>query len=360
MSGSKTLTEIPQHNPSRRRFVLGAAASAVTGPLLLVPGKAKAADQVVISAWGGRYTETMQEAFYRPFTEATGIPVVLGPPPDLARIKAAVRAGNIEYDVIDPLFSWVVEGERDGTWQPIDTTIVDRSDVDPRLNRPMMQVFYLGGGGIIYDETRHGADNQHPKSWREFWDAGAFPGRRCLTVEADRMVVIALMADGVAPRDIYPFDIDRAFRSLDRVKPNVRLWLQNPAQGISTVERNESDFNFSYNGRVFSSRQAGSRVAFVNNQCYVTSGQLLVPRGARNRDAAMRLIDFHLKPERQAAWARIYGYWGSNRKMGDHLSAAERSQIINFSGDNHVIANVEWWADINAEVQRRFREWLLT
>lgn len=361
MSGKK-LKEIGTGNPSRRRFVIGgmAAASAAAWPLILTPGKARASERIVIPGWGGRYAETLTQAFYEPFSKATGIPVIVGPQPDLAKIKAMIKTGNMEYDLIDILSSWVVEGEREGLWEPIDTRIVDRTDVVPQANRPAVQHYYVAGGGIIYNEQRFGAPDQHPKNWREFWNVAKFPGRRCMADLADRMLAVALMADGVEAQNVFPMDVDRAFKSLDRIKPHVKLWPSASDQTISLVEKNESDFNFSYNGRVFASRLAGNPIAYVIDQSFVTMGQIAVPKGSPNKEAAMKLVNFHLRPENQANWANVYGYMGTNVKCEALIKPEVKPTMIGFDNKTICWTSMEWLGDHNSEISKRFKEWLIT
>ena len=358
----KKLVEISTGNPSRRRFVIGgiAAASAAAWPLILIPGKAKAEERIVIPGWGGRYAETLTQAFYEPFTKATGIPVIVGPQPDFAKIKAMIKTGNMEYDLIDILSSWVVEGEREGLWEPIDTRIVDRTDVVPQANRPSVQHYYIAGGGIIYNEQTHGAPDQHPKNWREFWDTAKFPGRRCMCDLADRMLAVALMADGVDPQKVFPMDVDRAFKSLDRIKPHVKLWPSSSDQTISLLEKGESDFNFSYNGRVFASRLAGNPIGYVISQSFVTMGQLAVPKGSPHKEAAMKLVNFHLRPENQANWANIYGYMGTNTKCVEFIKPEAKKTMVGFDDKTICWTDMEWLGDHNGEITKRFKAWLLT
>jgi putative spermidine/putrescine transport system substrate-binding protein len=357
----RPLIEISCANPARRRFVLtaAAAATAASWPLILVPGKAKAAEQIVLSQFGGRYFDTLNEAFYKPFTQETGIPVVIAPPPELAKIEAMVRTGNSDYDMVDPLIDWIVQGDREGLWEPIDTKIVDRTDVVPSANRVNQQGYYLSGGGIIYSEERHAQPESRPKSWPEFWDVARFPGRRCLFGQALRTLEIALMADGVEAKAIYPLDVERAFKALDRIKPNIKLWT-NPSQTISVIEQNEADFSYSFNGRVFASRMAGNNIGFVNNQCVVVMGYLAVIKGARNKEAAMKLINYSMRPERQGAWANIYGYWGTNKRCEAYIKPEVKASLLDFSEPSHCWANLEYWGDHNAELSKRFKEWTLT
>ncbi|MFT8326872.1 MAG: extracellular solute-binding protein [Gluconobacter oxydans] len=65
--------------------------------------------------------------------------------------------------------------------------------------------------------------------WQDFWDVARHPGRRGLHFGARTTLEIALLADGVAPQDIYPTlstqaGVDRAFRKLDLLRPYIVWW----------------------------------------------------------------------------------------------------------------------------------------
>ncbi|WP_025885097.1 extracellular solute-binding protein [Asaia prunellae] len=79
---------------------------------------------------------------------------------------------------------------------------------------------------LAWDRGRLG-DNA--PDWGDFWDIARHPGKRALRLDPRGTLEIALMADGVAPRDIYgvlssPAGIDRAFRKLDQLRPYLVWW----------------------------------------------------------------------------------------------------------------------------------------
>ncbi len=66
-------------------------------------------------------------------------------------------------------------------------------------------------------------------SWPDFWDVTRYPGKRGLHKGVRGNLEIALMADGVAPGDVYKVlatsdGVDRAFRKLDQLRPYVVWW----------------------------------------------------------------------------------------------------------------------------------------
>lgn len=72
---------------------------------------------------------------------------------------------------------------------------------------------------------------KEPKSWAEFWDIKALPGARTMADMASGApnLELALISDGVPMDKVYPIDIDRAFRSMSRIKPAVtKFWAPAP------------------------------------------------------------------------------------------------------------------------------------
>lgn len=68
-----------------------------------------------------------------------------------------------------------------------------------------------------------------PTGWADFWDLEKFPGKRGLRKGAMYTLEFALMADGVAPKEVYKVlatreGQDRAFRKLDQIKPSIQWW----------------------------------------------------------------------------------------------------------------------------------------
>ena len=63
-----------------------------------------------------------------------------------------------------------------------------------------------------------------PRSWKDFFDARAFPGRRAMYGQPIPVLEFALLADSVAASALYPLDVDRAFRFLESRKDVVSVW----------------------------------------------------------------------------------------------------------------------------------------
>ncbi len=79
----------------RRTFLKGfaAAASAVAaGPLIVTDRTIAQTRTIFVNTWGGSWTAAEEAAFFKPFTEATGVRVRTVAPVSYAKLKARCRA----------------------------------------------------------------------------------------------------------------------------------------------------------------------------------------------------------------------------------------------------------------------------
>jgi putative spermidine/putrescine transport system substrate-binding protein len=86
----------------RRTFLRGVAttATAATAGPLIVTGRTIAQTRTIyVNTWGGSWTAAEEAAFFKPFTEQTGIQVRTVAPVSYAKLKAQVQSGNYEWDI---------------------------------------------------------------------------------------------------------------------------------------------------------------------------------------------------------------------------------------------------------------------
>jgi putative spermidine/putrescine transport system substrate-binding protein len=204
----------------QRRAAFGALAM----PFISTPGRAWASEQLVVASYGGGWAAAMTEAFHKPFTQETGIPVVVASGTDLAKAKAQVMTRNIQWDVVELSAGWLATGLRDDLWEKLDTSVIDMSDTVPDTQHEYGIGMCMSSGGLAWNSQRH-PEGKHPTDWQGFWDVNRYPGRRGMMTRITGVLEFALMADGVDPKKLYPLDAERGFKSLDRIKPHVTNWV---------------------------------------------------------------------------------------------------------------------------------------
>jgi putative spermidine/putrescine transport system substrate-binding protein len=342
---------------SRREFLAGGAAILSVGPFF-IPSMAKASSRIVLTSWGGQYRTNVETAFVKPFTKETGIEVIISDTPDFAKAKAQVQSGNVEWDVFDALGPQATAGEKEGMWELIDSSIVDTSNMVLPVSKYVV-AWYGWLGGIAWNPKRFPA-GKYPVNFKEFWDVQKFPGRRSLRARPQEALEVALVADGVAPRSLYPLDVERAFKSLDRIKPHVPKWAKETQQTLELLRTDEVDFTWTYNTRAVPAKKDGMPIEFSFEQTVIATNYLTVMKGTRNKAVAMQFINFCMRPDRQVHFAEIHYGIPSKKKSLDMVSAEAKKFFADPTNPNHVVLDDLWWRDNYVKLTERFNEWMLT
>jgi putative spermidine/putrescine transport system substrate-binding protein len=341
---------------ARRRFL--GRAGAVAASATFMPFARAQAPGIVVTCWGGDYEKAIKSCFAEPFTKETGIGVSLVNNADLTKMKVQVDSKNVQWDVFDSVGPQITAGARQGLWEDIDGKIVDRSDLVSPGAKDYVGT-YLFGGGVAYDPKRV-PEGKRPQNFKDFWDVQRFPGRRGLRTRISETLEMALVADGVAPDKLYPLDVERGFKALDRIKPAVKKWIETTPETITLLTSNEIDYSYTYMSRVFPAQKAGLSVAMATGQTINSLEYLAVPKYSKNKDAAMRYVAFCLRPDRQAVFANTVFFAPNARKAVPLVAAESRQYMPDVLNRSNIIMNDAWWADKYDTLQKRFTEWMLT
>lgn len=342
-----------------------AAASAVGGPLILSAGKARAAGKLYLASYGGSYGEALDEVYFKPFAKETGIEVIQTGHADLAKIKAQVMTGNVEWDVIELLPTETLTASGEGLLQPIDYSVVKLDTADllyPQAKQTNSVSVFSYTGGIGFDKKRS-PDGKHPTTWPEYWDVKKFPGRRGLRSRPNDTLELAILASGAAPKDVYPIDVDKAFKMLDEIKPHVGKWIETSSQSVQLVQTNEIDFTYTFNGRIFGANQNGAALGYSNEQVLIFLSSFTVPKGAKSAKDAMKLLNFMMRPDRQAAFCEKIAYAPVTKKgMAMVPEKFRKEWLPDPNNPKNLTINPEWWGEPGRfqQLTERFKKWMLT
>jgi len=322
-------------------------------------GRAEAASKnLVFVTWGGTYRSSVEEGLIKPFMAETGINVTVVDTPDLAKVKAQVTTGNVEWDVFDAPGALGTAGSKEGYWEPLPASLFDAPDMSIPATKDLVP-FYTFAGGIAYDPKRY-PEGKYPKNFVEYFDAKAFPGRRTFRNRPSETLEAALLADGVPPSKIYPLDVDRAFKALDRIKPSVAKWVDSTPQTITLLQTNEVDFSYSYASRVKTTGATGAGMAFSFAQTLNGLEYLAVLKNAPNKENALKFVSYALQPQRQAAVMELLGNTPISKKALPLLSAETRKWLPNMESDQNLVMDEQWWSANFEKLSRRFKEWVLS
>lgn len=345
----------------RRTFLKGFAATATAafaGPLIVTDRTIAQTRTIYVNTWGGSWTAAEEAAFFKPFTEQTGIRVRTAAPVSYAKLKAQVQSGNYEWDITSITQADLLRAEREGLVEPVDWTIVKKEKLFPDAVYANGLAYCALGTNLAYRRDKFPQGG--PKSWADFWDVKKFPGNRAMLNNAVRTVQFALVADGVPVDKVFPLDADRAFRRLDQIKPHIKVWWTQGNQSQQLLRDGEVDMIVMWNARASELQQQGHPVEVVWPGATITTTMWGVAKGAPNRKPAWEFLQFAVQPKPQADFANKLYYGPTNPEAFKYISPEVSRQLPTYPENVKVAIKPDTVAeaDQTARIQERFTQWL--
>lgn len=345
---------------------------------LCVATGAASAQEVTVMSWGGAYGNSHLEAYIKPFEAETGIPTKMVDADNPATpIKAQVEAGNVNVDVASVEIADAIRLCDEGLLEELDpSTLPDAPDgtaaaddfIEGTISDCMIPTDVFATV-YAYDTTVY-PDNP-PTTMADFFDLEKFPGKRGLKRGAKTTLEMALLADGVAPADVYSTletdeGVQRAFDKLDTIKDQV-VWWEAGAQPPQLLADGEVVMTQAWNGRIFNAMMAEDKPFKIvwDGQVFEWEG-FVIPKGAPHLEDAKKFIAFATSTEPQAKAASYISYGpprasaaaivgnieGTDQPMGPNLPTSEENM------GNALASDLDFWVDYDTELNERFSAWL--
>jgi putative spermidine/putrescine transport system substrate-binding protein len=343
---------------SRRR--LGQGALAGIAALASRPAAAQGVT-ITVNGSGGSLAKSAERIYEIPFTAATGIRIRATAPVSLAKLKAMVETGNMEWDLTEMGGDDMIQARRNGWLQDIDWSVVDPTHALPDIARQKDGMVTSTFSTVMAYRTDK-FSGRAPRSWADFWDVKAFPGPRALQDSPVHNLEFALLADGVAKDALYPLDVDRAFRKLDQIKPNVATWWTTGAQQVQLLVDGEAVMGTVWNGRVMPLRKENKPVDLIWNGGALQLSYWAVPKGAKHPLEAMKFMATRLDADKGAEMLKEAPYPGFTPGLIDKLPP-ELARQLPIHPDNVAVqysTNTQWWSENRAKLTERWTAWLLS
>ncbi|MBY6264963.1 ABC transporter substrate-binding protein [Azospirillum sp. 412522] len=345
---------------SRLSITLGFAATLTAG--IALASAAQARDLTVVS-WGGAYQDIQKKVYFEPFKKATGIPMNDESwDGGIGVLRAKVEGGAVTWDVIEVESEELALGCDEGLFEKINySSIGGEAAYLPAAVSP------CGVGAIVYDYVL-GYDRDKlkdaPKGWADFFDLKKYPGKRSLRQGPKTTLEIALMADGVAPKDVYKVlatdaGVDRAFKKLDTIKSGI-VWWKAGAQPPQLLASGEVAMTSVYNGRIdAANKNEKKNFGMVWNGALYTFDSWVILKGSPNKDVAFKFLDFAGKADNQARLSENIAYGTSNKDAPTHLSKAVLENLPTSEDNmkNAVQIDTSFWLENIDRLTERFNKW---
>jgi putative spermidine/putrescine transport system substrate-binding protein len=325
-----------------------AAADVCTKP------ETKAGTTLTFASYGGVYQEAQRKGWLQPYTTLTGVQFQESEESANATIKSQVESGQVTWDVVDVGNDFGLDSNKD-LLEPLDFTLIHQDEILPGFASTYRVADITYGVVLAYRTDK--TNGQVPQGWADFFDLKKFPGKRGMyDYSAGGIFEVALMADGVAPKDLYPLDIDRAIKKLDTIKDQLVFW-PGGAKSQELIDSGEVAMSLMWNGRAWSAKHLDSKPVEIQwNQQLLTADYFVVPKGSPNRDEAMKFIAWATCSQNNAAPSQFIPYGPTNKNS---KPAADKVPDLAVSNVNDTTAyfNDQWLVDNAKMLDDRYNAW---
>jgi putative spermidine/putrescine transport system substrate-binding protein len=318
---------------------------------------------LTIASWGGSYQDAQSKALFEPAAKALGINLKQETYGGMSDIRLQVNAGKVTLDIVASGSGSAARAGEEGLLEELDYTIIDVKTFYPALKSK-----YCVGGDVFstvyaWNTDKYGENG--PKSWADFWDVKKFPGTRAYRGGVAGALEPALMADGVAPQDVYKVldseeGIKRAINKIRELKPNISVFWTSGAQQAQLMKDGEVDMTTGWNGRFDNAKKDGAKVAYNFKQALLDYDCFAIPKGAPNKDTAMKFLAEISKAEYQDDLPKYITYGPTNKAAYDtgEISAAVAAGLPS-SPENAAMQlpiSLEWyskWEKVASELYQQ-------
>ena len=295
----------------RRTFSKICALAGVAPAAAGFAGRAQAAGEIVVANWGGDAVDAYANGWGIPFTEDTGVEVIIdGAGPLEGKIKAMVDEDNVIWDITDnDMFSAMNLG-RQGYLEKLDYSIIDKDKVRPGYWHEYGICDYNYSFVLAYNKDAF--DGDEPTSWADMLDVDRFPGKRTAWQYGMGAAEAFAMASGVAPENLYPIDIPRALGAAQSIADNMIYW-GSGAESQQMFLDGEVTMGCIWHTRAsVLERDTGGAVTWTWADGLFCPAAWLIPRGAPNVDDAQRFIASAQDPAGQIEVLKALGNGPAN------------------------------------------------
>ena len=313
---------------------------------------------LTVTSWAGAYGRAQAVAQMRPYAASHHVDV------HLAEWDGVLS--GLKGDVIDFELPIAVDACHRGLLEKIDAADV-----------PETQDFVAGAvgpcwvGGIVYSQIiifAPGAAGT-PTTLGDFFDRTKFPGKRALKRGSGKYnLEMALLADGVAPKDVYStlstdLGMAQALHKLDSLNPDL-VWYDKDSEPLALIRAHRAAFATALNGQLYDASQQGAAPGAIWDHQLYELDVFGIPAGNPRKSTALDYIRFATGagplagvaswvpygPARRSAWPLV----GKNPELGMAMSPFLPTAHF----DTAFAVDDDWWRSNSERVDFAWRNWL--
>jgi putative spermidine/putrescine transport system substrate-binding protein len=355
-------------------IAIGAAAIAGVVVYVLFLRKAPVITAVT---WSGPYGRAQASALFVPYSQKSGVNVHIAEyDGDLGELRRRIASKEYGWDVIDLELPTAVAACREGLLEHLDS-----ASLPAAANGESAKTDFVAGaigpcwvGSVVYSQiiayAPHRFGEAHPIALSDFFDTVRFPGPRALKGSSAKFnLELALLADGVAPKDVYrvlstPEGVARALAKLDTIRSAI-VWWSNSGEPAAMLQDGRAAFATVLNGDVYDAAMKHRALGTIWDRQLYELDVFGIPRGDPKREMAMDFVRFATSPPSLAAVANWVPYGPARRSavnligknpelkiaMRPYATTAPENFTTAFAIDD------AWWLKHGAEIAPRWQAW---
>ena len=297
--------------------------------LLAFSFQTASAEPITVVSWGGSYGKAQDRALFTDASNHSGIAINRESGASMTKTCLQVQSGSVTWDLVVTGSGGAAAAAADGCLEKIDYSVVDVSDFYPGLYTDYCVGSDVFATVMAWNTDKYGEPGSPGarSSWADFWDVKKFPGTRAYRANnVDGALEPALMADGVPPEKVYevlatPEGKRRAINKIRELKPHIAVFWGSGAQQAQLMKDAEVDMSTGWNGRFDNAKKDGAKVGYTFNQALLDYDCFAMPKGAPNKEVAMRFLAEVSKPQYQANLPFYITYGPTNRKAYEMTKA---------------------------------------
>jgi len=319
---------------------------------------------LTVTSWPGAYGRAQAAAQMRPYAASHRVDVHIA--------EWDGELSGLKGDVVDFELPKAVEACHRGLLEKLDTASLPDGDDGTPAARDLVPgaIGPCWIGSVVYSQViiTGKFPGAQPVTLADFFDTGKFPGRRVLKRGSGKYnLEMALLADGVAPKDVYRMlasdaGLMRAFHKLESLGPDL-AWYDTDSQALAMIAGGQASFATALNGEVFDAAQHGGAPNVIWDRQLYEFDAFGIPAHDLKKDLAMDYIRFATGSAPLAGVADWQPF-GPARRSGMALVSqnpethvAMRPFLPTAHFDTAFAVDDEWWRSHGDAVERAWRNW---
>ncbi|MFT4151504.1 MAG: spermidine/putrescine ABC transporter substrate-binding protein [Paracoccaceae bacterium] len=324
-------------------------------PFVLAAATAQAEETLAIYNWG----DYINPEVLTKFTAETGIKVTLDTYSSNEEMLAKIQAGATGYDIVLPSV-WMQDImvklglleqtniDKDPAFANIDPAFL-RSKEDPASSYCLPYAW--GTVGIFYDESQTGPI----KGWKDFFEIPAKTGKKITLLDDMREVLgMGLIMTGKSVNSTDPAEIQAAADYVIGHKKDVTAFTY---ESMALLQSGDiAAAHYFVGGNVFFVDKPNVKYVIPEEGATMYQENLCVLKDAPHKEAAMKFLQFYLKPE-IAALNVSQQFNGTPNKPANELTPDFIKSNPNINVPAETLSRLQIFQDLGAALKFYDRAW---